>query len=1330
MNIADWDDFNKKNKDKTKAFEDLCRLLFLREKKKSTYEYVYDTNEAGLEFKPIQCEDNKWYGIQCKYFSNDINSSKKYDEIYKSIHQAIKNFKGQLDVIYIYTNGQFKENYTQKEMEKAKAKGKLTKKLKIWDECNKNKIELKWIKTDNILDDVKSKANLDLYKLYFTDERELDFLINLISPKEKTFLKSDEFLDLNFEKNVKISEIKNKIYKDKFSLILGEAGTGKSLTIKQICNLILEEYTEVYLKKIGEIKGNVTFPILIKLKECTNGNIEDIIRNRLRDYNISKTNGEKRICYLFDGLDEIPINDITSVINYIVRLKDDSETQSIIISSRCDSNNLIYLRQINEWNEYKIQDLSDEQKRKFFENKKSLIKIDQLKKIEKSKLIGEITDIFSLKLLWENIEDIDIEGGKIELIEKSMNHLFDTYQKITNINILYPKQKRILDVCTEIAYIMQVNNKLFLHLTEIQKIIKDTLMMENANAINSVIDMLLDTCFEMNFSYNMSFKHRRIQEYFLYRKIEKEYYINPSVLRNTNILANRDFMCNVFLQTSIKRVIANRDLFKILCLRLLESYLGREYVKGFANKLITGDRNCNVYASYKYSERLYDLLSTYDINELENLFIEDKLGILDVFQDDNYIKLVKIYYENNNKNISELIKKYVPLKEKIRWSEEVIYYLLKIVKRPIDSIYDDIKEDKKLLTYLFNLAIREDLKFIINKIEELDNVRLEALCNVILDFENIDILYNKEKYEELFELIKSKILKETCFVKAKVLFSLISTNDVFKEDLKNEFKKYNINHFWTWVDNLEISIYMAILLEESDRLYLGEFKFSTKLIQALYDNKGNDAFILESFKKILIENNYIYRDTLKYTNTRVLAIILSRIDFDLHKIKRFLRVIFNYQSVINVNELIFKIYKLNRKLFKNIINESILFRLEKNVFGNQNGYYEEEIDSIFSLGAMYSEFNMKKRHELLIKGIGNSICRPEYKGETFVSDLVTECIYRGYEEYWYDEDLLKEYVFKIYSNLKIIENRTENYDNMQVLKWIAEECDINIDNFDELKDVKGRAFDYIDYKTQFDSNLINLDNLIRYYEFDYIEGTPYGSIEFWKYIIDIGHKNKKISILINNLSKRLYGQKLDYVYIPIMILLSYDEYKDNIWEILANEFGRFGIYTIIKIISFDNNFGDGMKYIKHLIEFSEFLTKNSISNNKKLSNEDKEVEWFKYRKEDWQLNESENEIYFKKDKNIRIVWNEYEGREEFFEEWATNNINKNAYKYNYVIYVNNNTIKEFSLVWVDGYRALLPMPKKYGENLVRRDEYLICRLLNNNVEELNRYMRSSGLRVE
>jgi len=64
-----WDDFNHKNKDKTAAFENMCRTLFLRQIKKSGYDYQYNFNQAGLEFEPVyNNEIKKWCGAQCKYF--------------------------------------------------------------------------------------------------------------------------------------------------------------------------------------------------------------------------------------------------------------------------------------------------------------------------------------------------------------------------------------------------------------------------------------------------------------------------------------------------------------------------------------------------------------------------------------------------------------------------------------------------------------------------------------------------------------------------------------------------------------------------------------------------------------------------------------------------------------------------------------------------------------------------------------------------------------------------------------------------------------------------------------------------------------------------------------------------------------------------------------------------------------------------------------------------------------------------------------------------------------------------------------------------------------
>ncbi|MFY8256836.1 NACHT domain-containing protein [Clostridium perfringens] len=1329
MSVSNWDDFNRKNKDKTKAFEDLCRLLFLREKNKSSYEYVYDTNEAGLEFKPVLC-DNKWFGIQCKYFSSDIDSSNKYKEIYSSIHRAIRNFKNQLDVIYVYTNGEFKENLKENELEKAKEENKkLTTRQKIWDECIKNNIELKFVKADHILDSVKSRENIDLYRLYFTEERKLDFLTSLITPDEKTFLNSDEFLDLNFENSSNLIEIKNGLNQNKFSLVLGDAGTGKSLALKKLCDYILKDYTKFYFEKTKVVDSNILFPVLIKLRECTNGNIEEIIRNRLRDYNISRTNNEKQICYLFDGLDEIPVKDVTSIINHIKRISEEVETKAIIVSSRCDSTNLVYLNQVSKWTEYKIEDLSKEQKIQFLESKKSILSIETLKLIKESKLLDYISDIFSLNLLYENIELIDINGSKIELIEISINSLFERYQKLPNINILYPKVENILNLCTEIAYIMQKNNRLYIELDEIHGLIRDVLFTSDIKAINSIVEMLLETCFERSFSFNMTFKHRRIQEYFLYRKIESEYYNNPNILRDLNLLANRDFICNVFLQTSLKRALRRKDFFKLSSLRLLESYLGRDYISDFSNDIIIGDKYNHVEANYKYSERLFELLATYTESELDMLFKNDRLGILDIFKlntlnENTFIKLIKVYWEVNNVDITNLLKKYKLIPEKCKLSEELIYCLLEINKVDIRELYEKIKKNKRYLSYFFKLLIKKDLSFIESIIYDLDVIEFECLCEALLNFENISILYYREKHTELFDLIKNKIIDfDTEYdINTKILFSFITSDERFNGELEKEFEKYNKGHFWTWTDNLEISIYMSIILKKTDRLYLSEFNFGAKIIENLYENRGNDSETFEAFKNVLIESNYTCKDALNFVNTRLLGIILANINFDLNKIKGFLRLVFNYESVININELIFRIYTLNKNRFFNISNQAMLSRLELNIGNDQTKYYDEIVELLFSLGAMYSKFSPEKRHELLVKGIDNSICRPAYESEMFVGRILIECIYKGYESYWFDKQVLERLLLEVYLSLKIISNRTENNTNMEYLKWVLTEYNINTENFEEIYDIQPKPFNSINNNVEFNKELIDLTKIDEYYKFE-VGQMPYNSIEFWEYIIEYGYKHNNLDILIDNLNKNLYLDRLEDIYIPIVILLRYNDFKEKVSMIVSDKFGRFGIYNIVKIITLNDNFGDRMEYLNHMIKFMYFLIQNDIENQH-------ESEWFEYKKEDWKINEIDNEIYFKKDRSIKIVWNDYEDREKFNDEWATKHIDTNAYKYNYILYVNNIKIKEFSLIWVDGYRALLPIPKKYGENIVERDKYLICRLLNSNTDEFNRYMRSSGLIVE
>lgn len=114
---------------------------------------------------------------------------------------------------------------------------------------------------------------------------------------------------------------------------------------------------------------------------------------------------------------------------------------------------------------------------------------------------------------------------------------------------------------------------------------------------------------------------------------------------------------------------------------------------------------------------------------------------------------------------------------------------------------------------------------------------------------------------------------------------------------------------------------------------------------------------------------------------------------------------------------------------------------------------------------------------------------------------------------------------------------------------------------------------------------------------------------------------------------------------------------------------------------------------------------------------------------EWYVDEKKCEMYMKNNPDIRIIWNGWEEKEEFHEEWATNFPDSSAYLYDYTLYDGNDIIKQFSLVKVDDYRAVLPIPQM-NTMLVKRDEYLLSRLFNHNLKEMNSYMRQAGLQVQ
>lgn len=604
MNIKSWDDFNKKNREKTSAFENMCRVLFLRKFQK-TNDFQYDYNHPGLEFSPVFCKNIKdceytegYIGIQCKY-TITYNNEAVYKEIKKSLEAVVKYYLNgvkeiDLKQIFIYTNANLQTdeiiNLINNKSKKTKSSSNKTPREYILSFEDDYGVKIVWQKEQNILDELLSPENIDLYKLYFDDSRELDFINDALSGDEKTFILSDSFININLNDNITIDDLPSKM-NDKVNLILGQAGTGKTMLIKKLHFVFGKEFQKNYFTK-KPLPENTIIPVLVKLRECINGNLESLINEKQSLYNLNITNSDFKYIYLLDGLDEVSYKDLGNVLFSIANLENMNSTDKIIISSRIGSNNLLLFREHIKSAEYLIQNLIQDDIKRYFEVKNNKFKIDclNLYKEKNTSIISEIDDVFTLNLFWNSIEEIDINTTKISLIEMAFKDNVNQYSKLNNIPLPHPIYKNIFEICKELALFMQEHFKLIVEINVLQNIISKKFNNISCTEINTIINALTDICLESSQKNTdkiiIAFKHRRLQEYFLYKKIEEIFFKKPSILRKLKLLPNRDFIINIFLTQTLCNAKKEKNLINYLSLKLFEFYLSSDYWYEYRNSLV------------------------------------------------------------------------------------------------------------------------------------------------------------------------------------------------------------------------------------------------------------------------------------------------------------------------------------------------------------------------------------------------------------------------------------------------------------------------------------------------------------------------------------------------------------------------------------------------------------------------------------------------------------------------------------------------------------------------------------------------------------------------
>lgn len=1058
MKKISWDLFNIKNPDKEDAFEIMCRHLFLREFKLSGYDFKSNYNQTGLEVEPILYEE-KYIGFQCKYCKN---GTQFYNQLKKSLTKAFKIYKGKLNTVYIYTNLDIKPELTEEELNKnASTKSRVL----IQQEAEKQNIELKWIKIDNFTSILNESQNLDIYRLFFSEQDEIEFIYSHISLEERTFLNSTMFLNLSID-GLTIDQIEPELRKSKINLLLGGAGTGKTEILKKLFVSHSDKFIEQYNKnKKIKVDNLELIPIFIRLRECIHGNLDEIIRVKLKDFSMEYK--EQKFVYYLDGLDEISLNSIFTVISHIKKLSENKGTEFIVLSSRTITQNILFLKnELPSTKEFKIDLLNDSKIDEYFklrDNDNKSIKYFKVKENIEN-LLKEIDDIFSISLLWENIAHLDEHSTKIDLIELTAIKLIENSSKLMNANIPEPKLSSLNKILTKVAYFMQSKNILNISLSELQTLVKEVFSDLSYKDIDYIINVTSEVFFDISINEKIlstySFKHRRYHEYFLYKYLKECFYDDPFILRELGLLVNRDFILKIFLLQELKENIKENNLLKSMLLRFFEAYLGEEYIGGYQNNYI-GTPNLHGLNSMSYLESKYlqDYLCTRNFNELSLLFSDENINIKNFLNPSNYWNFVNLYLLINNKdirlflndifNFSEEFRKksiekfsisHLPISYEIDRGVFEGFFKENILNVQFKSIESDLKNLNKYTTgklseivKLFSHFIKKNPKIINDKLSEFSNELIEILSYTLINSKNVFAIYsNDSEYIKLRKNIKSQILKfekEELRINTIVLYYLLEKEILNMSMINDYFNSVNKNHFGTWSRSLDLNNYITLAIDGLNSLVYSEYKLGIELREILHNNfYSSKNEILTNFILSIKKYNLIYSNWFSNDNSIFIGTVISYLDFNYVDLKKFFRELLKYESVISTSRVLYQVFLNNKSLFKQISNKAMLSKIYTSIVNNPSEY-ESHTDIGFMFSSMISCFDTIESDKLFIYSINNSIFRPAYRKEEFISFILPKCIYAAYQNDWYEIEEIEEFINRLYSMINILKDTTDGYVN-------------------------------------------------------------------------------------------------------------------------------------------------------------------------------------------------------------------------------------------------------------------------------------------------------------
>lgn len=1367
MHEINWARFILKNPNPQDAFETMCRNIFLREYKVSSHRFSANYNQTGLETEPV-LYDGKYYGFQCKY-STSGNNDAFYKEVLDSLSKAVAVYPNLYKVV-VYTNLDIKPNVSAEELSKSKK----TNRVRIHDLCQQNNLEICWFVKANFENSLNEVRNYDLYRAFFSPQDTTGMLSNALSHDERTFLLSNRFVDLPLNGS-RFSELKDEILACRISIITGAAGTGKSEILKKLYLQCENRYLLNTSQEASDV--DTPIPVFVRLRECVNGNLEELLRSRLRDYEISAVETQNQYIYFLDGLDEVSTFDFGGVIACISRLLSQAASKSFVITSRTNNANLASVLRSFKPDIYTVDCLDGNDVEEFFNRLNDPEKKARLQEIKDSNqaFFGDINDIFSAVLLSENAFNIDASTTKVDLISMNAEKLVESNHKYALINLPEPKVLSVEKVLAQVSEFMQRTGNISVSRSDLQGIVAELFPSCSYLQIDDIIEFIAEMFFDSvrtnTLQTRYSYRHKRYFEFYLYVAVRNAFYENPGILREQRLLSNKDFMLNIFLIQELKINTISSNVQRVLALRFLEAYLGDDYLGDsqspwFMSRSLT-TRGSD---SYMQSEPLQEYLCTKHIEDLRSFLKTDPLSIKGFLTSDNYYAFVKRYHKAHGMDIRPLLDETYNiqepfLKKAIEKDRESHAYCMCVIDQvPIEKFFSVINVDLDVknidLDYyhphfhnelsmvidFFNLAIDNYSDWLLAHIAQLSVQHLEVLSYVLLQPHHLGSLIVHDGSTLLAAAIKDRVIagtEEQYGINTVVLYGILSGAVIQKADLEARTKEVNVNHLEQWRKNFALNSYAGMLLGDEFRPWHYDYMLGVSLrriVHELYPREKHE--ILPRILQEVNRYNLVHRNWFSYKNAIFIGEILSTLDIDSADKKRFLIELRKYDSVVSTFQVLNIVMQRNSELFIIIANPSLL-AAEYVMASRDLSYYEFNSDLHFTYAVMMSHFDVLKADALFENAINASIFRPLFRHEDMIDYHLPNCLLTAYHNYWFSSEELEYALRRIYGMLEIAKSTLDGGADKEHFRFVVEKCcPYLLDVLDEITvtaDSPERTMGWESFTNKVSSDGLTLDNLPKYYCCE-VEGINYSSVLVWKDLIQFEMmRDSELTVLYDTLDKNYYPNsgfsKISHCF-PIVtaVLLSNPHTRTKALEFLMKRAGRMGLVTLIKAYGLIGDDQSGRQCIEQLIRLCEAMVYPSTEHIENVSIS-KNRDWEIINKVcdskigDWNCEEKECIMHFIPNPKIIIKWDPREDMEPFSEDWATRYPNKDAYSITYYICYEQEIIKVFDMVYVDGSRALIPMPDYLTKHIDRISYQFAC-LVNCNVQTLNGYIRSSGLVVD